>query len=229
MDDQAGEALLAGLERELFYNGGFHPPQGGYADTFAPATGKHLGKAACANAVDVDLCVRAAYDAFPAWRDRAPAERARCLKALAVKLREAAGDLAWLDAVNCGNPIGELMKDAMISAAVCDYYAGLVLEAKGSVLPTQDGVLNYSLRQPFGVVARIVAYNHPLLFMATKLAPAVAVGNTVILKAPDQAPLSAYRLGRLVADQLARSRHQAEPAALVAVELIAAAAAAAEA
>jgi betaine-aldehyde dehydrogenase len=200
MDDQPGKSLLGGLDRELFYDGAFHSPKGGYADTFAPATGENLGRAACANRADVDMCVSAAHEAFPAWRDRAPADRARCLKALAIKIREAASDLAWLDALNCGNPISELMKDTMISAAVCDYYAGLVLEAKGSVLPTQEGILNYSLRQPFGVVARVVAYNHPLLFLAAKLGPAVAVGNTVILKAPDQAPLSAYRLAQLVAE-----------------------------
>lgn len=198
MDADEGRRLVAGLPRALYYAGGFHEPAGGFSETWSPATGESLGAMAEASAEDVGRCVRAADAAFAAWRDTAPAVRGRCLKALAAKLREAAPELAHLDAVNCGNPIGELVRDVAISAAVCEYYAGLVLETKGSVLPTEAGTLNYSLRQPFGVVARIVAYNHPLLFLVTKLAPAVAAGNAVVLKAPDQAPLSAYRLAQLI-------------------------------
>lgn len=198
MDAHEGVRLLGALPRALYYGGRFHEPLGGYSETWSPATGERLGAMAEASAEDVDLCVRAANAAFPAWRDAAPATRGRCLKALAAKLRETAQELSYLDAINCGNPIAELAKDVAISAAVCEYYAGLVLETKGTVLPTQAGSLNYSLRQPFGVVARIVAYNHPLLFLVTKLAPAVAAGNAVVLKAADQAPLSAYRLAQLI-------------------------------
>jgi len=200
MDLNSVQELISRLPRDLYYGGAFHAPNGGYAETYSPATGEGLGKSAVANETDVDLCVKAAQAAFPAWRDAAPRERARCLRIFAEALRNSVSEFAYIDAMNGGNPVSELMSDVQVAAAVCDYYAGLVLEAKGDVLPTEAGVLNYSLRQPFGVVARIAAYNHPLLFLATRLAPAAAVGNTVVLKAPDQAPLSAYRLGQLVTD-----------------------------
>ena len=186
--------------RDLFYGGQWHEPLGGYSRTFAPATQADLGPVAEANAADVDAAVRAAHDAFPAWRSASPGERATLLHRLAERVRACADEFAYLDALNCGNPIREMARDALSAAAQMDYYAGLVRELKGETLPLGDGAINYSVREPLGVVARIVAYNHPLMFLAGKLAPALAAGNTVILKPPVQAPLSAYRLAELVAD-----------------------------
>lgn len=191
---------LKDLPRGLFYGGGWHEPAGGYYTVLASATQDDLGTAAKADAGDVDACVKAAHAAFPAWRDTPPLARAACLRQLAQKLRTHSEELAWIDAVNGGNPITEMKCDAFNGAASLDYFAGLVLEARGNTLPTGPDSLNYTLRQPFGVVARIVAYNHPLLFLATKMAPALAAGNTVVLKAPDQAPLSAFRLAQLCED-----------------------------
>src|SRR5690606_27019504 len=79
------------------------------------------------------------------------------------------------------------------------YYAGLTGETKGETIPLGGSMLNYAVREPLGVVARIVAYNHPMMFLAGKLAPAVAAGNTVVMKAAEQAPLSAYRVAEIAA------------------------------
>lgn len=186
--------------RDLFYGGRFNVPRGGYGRTLNPATQDDLGPVAIADASDVDLAVRAAHDAFLEWRHSKPSVRAKALRELADRLRANASELGYLDAANGGNPVREMTEDARAAAAQIDYYAGVVHEAKGDTLPMGDGVLNYSIREPYGVVARIVAYNHPLMFLASKLAPAIAAGNTVVLKAATQAPLSAYRLSELLQD-----------------------------
>ena len=103
-----------------------------------------------------------------------------------------------IDAANCGNPISEMQRDALIAATQIEYFAGLATEIKGETLPMGDGVLNYSVREPYGVCARIVAYNHPIMFTAGKMAPPLIAGNTVIMKPPYQAPLSAYRMMELI-------------------------------
>ncbi|MGB3068313.1 MAG: aldehyde dehydrogenase family protein, partial [Ottowia sp.] len=106
--------------------------------------------------------------------------------------------LALLDALNNGNPVTALAHDAGFAADCLDYFAGLATEIKGETLPMGNGHLNYTVQEPMGVVARVVAYNHPLMFAAARLAAPLAAGNTVIIKAPDQAPLSLLRLAELV-------------------------------
>lgn len=184
--------------RDLYYDGKWHRPQGGYQDTWNPATGDSLGLAAEANAEDVDAAVKAAYRASLEWRRIKPLERAELMSKVAAVLRAHAEELAMLDAANCGNPIREMLKDAVVAAMQIDYYAGLVTEAKGVTIPMEEGVVNMSVREPYGVVGRIVAYNHPIMFTAGKAAPALAAGNAVIMKPPYQAPLSAYRMMELI-------------------------------
>lgn len=188
--------------RDLYYGGDWQVPLGGYVHTFNPANQDDLGPVACANAADVDRAAKAAHAAFRSWREVKPIERATALRALASKVRAAAEEFALIDALDCGNPVREMTQDAIIAAAQIDYYAGLVHELKGDTLPMGPGVLNYSVREPLGVVARLVAYNHPLMFLAGKLAPVIAAGNSVIMKPPVQAPLSACRLAELVHETL---------------------------
>ena len=190
------KALLP-KHRDLYYDGQWQKPKGGYADTFNPATGESLGPCAEANAADVDAAVQAAHRAFKAWRRTKPLERAAMMRQFASVLRANADELAMLDSANCGNPIREMKSDAVIAAAMIDYCAGLVTEVKGETIPMGEGVVNMTVREPYGVVARIVAYNHPIMFTAGKIGPALAVGNTVIMKPPYQAPLSAYRMMEL--------------------------------
>ena len=195
-------AVALPARRDLFYGGSWRTPQGGYTRVLNPATQDHLGDAANANADDVNRAVLAAHETFREWRKSKSAERSRLLRLLADRVRGAAEEFAFLDALNTGNPIAEMKRDAHAAAAQIDYFAGVALEAKGEVLPPSDGALNYSVREPLGVVCRIVAYNHPLMFLASKLAPVVAAGNTVIMKPPTQAPLSSYRLAELIAETM---------------------------
>jgi len=184
--------------RDLYYDGKWQKPRGGYIDTVNPGTGQSLGPCAEANAEDMDAAVQSAHSAWKGWRKTKPLERAAMLKKLADALRANAADLAMIDSANCGNPIREMLKDAVVAALLVDFYAGLVTEAKGETIPMGDGVVNYSVREPYGVCGRIVAYNHPLIFAAVKIAPALAAGNTVIVKSSFQAPLSSYRLMELI-------------------------------
>lgn len=182
----------------LYYGGQWHEAVGGTQPTLNPATAEVLADAPHANAEDIDRVAQAAQLGFQTWSRLPAAERGHLLREIAKRLRAHADELALLDSANCGNPIKRMRPDAHQAAAQIDYYAGLVHELKGETIPTADGGLNYSVREPLGVVARIVAYNHPLLFLAGKLAPVLAAGNSVIMKAPDQAPLSALRFAEIV-------------------------------
>jgi betaine-aldehyde dehydrogenase len=186
-------------QRSLYYGGAWHPPQAGlYLPTLNPAYSEAITEAPVADAADVDAAVRAAQTAFPGWATTPPVERARCLRRAAAVLREHATPLAQLDSLNNGNPVAALAMDAVYAADCIEYFAGLATEVKGETIPMGDGNFNYTTQEPLGVVARIVAYNHPLMFAAARLAAPLAAGNTVVIKAPEQAPLSILRLAELV-------------------------------
>jgi betaine-aldehyde dehydrogenase len=191
-------AVKLPAHRDLYYGGAWHKPAGGYLETFNPATGESLGAAAEANSQDVDAAAKAAHAAARAWRATKPLERAVMLKKIAQVLRENAVELAMLDAANCGNPVKEMSSDAVAAAMQLDFFAGVITELKGDTIPMGDGVVNMTVQEPYGVVARIVAYNHPLMFTGGKMAAPLAAGNTVIMKPPPQAPLSSYRMMELI-------------------------------
>jgi betaine-aldehyde dehydrogenase len=192
-------AAVLPRNRNLYYGGQWHAPQqGGFAETYNPADGAVVGQTAQATAGDVDAAVKAAAEAFKSWRKTKPAERAELLRKAAAILRDNAEELAMLDALNTGNPVAEMVADAKIAAANLDYFAGIATEAKGQTLPMGDGKLNYTVREPLGVVVRVVAYNHPLMFAGQKLGAPLAAGNTVIIKPSEQAPLSAIRMAELI-------------------------------
>ena len=185
--------------RDLYYAGAWHGPvKGGTSETFDPGRGISLGHVADASKEDVDKAVAAAREGFLVWRDVAPLERARILKEIARILRDNHRELATIDAANCGNPVAEMMGDANVAAAQLDFFAGLVTEMKGASIPMGPNAVNFSVRQPLGVVARILAYNHPFMFCGGKMAAPLAAGNAVIMKPPAQAPLSSLRLAELI-------------------------------
>jgi betaine-aldehyde dehydrogenase len=189
------------VHRDLYYAGAWYPAASGrYLDVANPATGESLGQVCDADAIDIDRAVTAARDAFAAWRDAPAQERARAIREAAAILRAHAEELAYLDALDGGNPFQAMLYDVGISADYMDYFAGLVTEAKGSTIPIAAGVLNYTVREPLGVVARIGAFNHPLLFVAAKAGAPLAAGNTLIVKPAEQTPLSALRIAELWAD-----------------------------
>lgn len=187
--------------RDLYYGGGWHAPLSGlYAETINPAIDRPLATVAVAGADDVDLAVRAAHAAFDGWRRTTPIARARLLRAAAARLRAQADSLAIIDALNTGNPWTMLKGDAHAAADALDFFAGLGAEVKGETIPMGEHSLNYTLREPLGVIARIVAYNHPLMFAAMKIGAPLATGNTVVVKSPDQAPLSCIAFAELIGD-----------------------------
>ena len=193
--------LLLPKHRELFYGGAWHRPvSGAYYDVSSPGSGESLGQAADGAAADVDAAVESARKAFREWRNVPPLERARTLRQFAAIVRDNTRELATLDAIDCGNPVRAMIGDAEIAAAQIDFFAGLVTEMKGASIPMGPGRMNVSVREPLGVVARIIPFNHPFMFAAGKSAAPMAAGNTVVVKPPEQAPLSALRLAELAED-----------------------------
>jgi betaine-aldehyde dehydrogenase len=203
-DPAEREAAIALPERrDLFYGGGWHAPRlGRYFDVTSPATGRSLGKAAEGTAEDVDAAVAAAREGFAEWSRLLPAERSRILRAIAEVIRKNAREIALLEALDGGNPVKEMGADAHMAAAKFDYFAGLASEVKGTSVPLGPNAVNFTQREPFGVVVRIVAFNHPFLFAAGKTAAPLAAGNALILKSPEQAPLSGYRLAEMIGPML---------------------------
>src|SRR5262245_12391019 len=186
-------------QREPYYAGRRQKPKSArYVDTISPGTGEPLGKVIDGSAADAEAAIAAAKAAFRDWRRVPPLERAKMLRAIADVLRKNGDELAMLDAADCGNPYAEMMRDAGMGAAQLDFYAGLVTEMKGASIPMGPDVVNFSVREPFGVVGRIIPFNHPFMFAAGKSGAPLAAGNTVVLKPPEQAPLSALRLAELI-------------------------------
>jgi betaine-aldehyde dehydrogenase len=169
-----------------------------YTDVIAPGSGQSLGKVVDGTVADAEAAIAAAKAAFRDWRRVPPLERAKMLRAIANVLRKHGDELAMIDAADCGNPFTEMKRDASAGAAQLDFYAGLVTEMKGASIPMGPDVVNFSVREPLGVVGRIIPFNHPFMFAAGKSGAPLAAGNTVVLKPPEQAPLSALRLAELI-------------------------------
>lgn len=185
--------------QDLYYDGKWQTPADArYQETVNPATGGTILAVAQAGTVDTELAIEAAHRAFPAWKAVAPAQRAACLRKAAEILRTHANTLAMVDAIDTGNPVAEMVSDAHVAANSLDFFAGMIPMLKGDTIPVADDSFHYTVREPLGVVARIVAYNHPLMYAAAKIAAPLAAGNTVIVKAPDQAPLSCLKLAELL-------------------------------
>jgi betaine-aldehyde dehydrogenase len=197
------QSLILPEHRGAYCGGAWHEPKSGrHIDSISPGTGESLGPVADCGSDDIDAAVTAAKKAFEDWRHVPPLERARMLKRIAAILREHAEELAMLDAADCGNPFTEMVRDATVGAAQIEFYAGLVTEMKGSSIPMGPDVVNFSVREPRGVVGRIIPFNHPFMFCAGKSAAPLATGNTVVIKPPEQAPLSSLRLAELIEGEL---------------------------
>jgi betaine-aldehyde dehydrogenase len=193
-------ALLETIPQGRLFIGNRWEPSGSGRTiaTHNPATGEVLGHVPLADAADVDRAVRSAHAAAPAWAEVPGADRGARLRALAAALRGHREELARLDAANSGNVIAGMRRDVDWAADSLDYFAGLIPEIKGETLPSDAAFFHYTVREPFGVVGKINPYNHPVRFAAEKLAAPLAAGNTVVIKPPEQAPLSSLVLGSLV-------------------------------
>jgi phenylacetaldehyde dehydrogenase len=198
--------FLRGGPKKLFIGGRWVDSASGRTfDTIDPATGEVLAKVAEAGPEDVDRAVAAARKSFESgvWRSLPPAERAKALWRAGDLIEEHALELAQLDSLDNGKPINEmLLFDVPLTAATFRYYAGWVTKLEGATQQTSfpGSYLSYTLREPVGVVGQIIPWNFPLMMAAWKVAPALACGNSVVLKPSELTPLSALRLAEILQD-----------------------------
>jgi betaine-aldehyde dehydrogenase len=168
-------------------------------DIVEPATSEVMARAAVASPIDVDRAVKAAREAFEggAWSNAAASARAKVLYKIAELIRADVDRLATLEARNAGKPIRDA-RDEVLGAAQCfEYYAGAATRIFGETIPVTAPGLDFTLREPVGVVALIVPWNFPLTIASWKVAPALAAGNAAILKPASYTPLTALELGRI--------------------------------
>jgi betaine-aldehyde dehydrogenase len=175
---------------------------GATADVLEPATGGRLARVARAAVADAERAVAAAAGAFRAgpWPRARAVERARVLRALATRIREQAKELATLEARNAGKPIADAEWEVETAAQCFDFFAGAATTLSGRVPPVDGTGLSVVLRQPVGPCALIVPWNFPFLIAAWKVAPALAAGNTAVLKPASATPCTALRLGALASE-----------------------------
>jgi acyl-CoA reductase-like NAD-dependent aldehyde dehydrogenase len=164
-----------------------------------PATEEEIAEVHGADAEETDHAVERARLAFPAWRAVAPGDRARLLRRLAGLVEEHGEELALLETRNVGKPIQDARGEIAMVAEVFYFYAGAVDKHYGETIPVAGGI-DMTFREPLGVVGLIVPWNFPLAIASWKLGPALACGNTVVLKPAELTPLTAVRLGELALD-----------------------------
>src|SRR5881392_2640644 len=164
-----------------------------------PATEAVLEEIPRAGAEDVDAAVARARAAYPAWRAVAPPDRARVMHRLADALGDRLEELAVLEARNAGKPIGDARGEIGMVVDTFRYYAGAPERLLGDTIPVPGGI-DMTFREPLGVVGLIVPWNFPLVIACWKVAPALAAGNTVVLKPAELTPLTALELEAIALD-----------------------------
>jgi aldehyde dehydrogenase (NAD+) len=202
VETAAAHALPAENSRKLFIDGSFVDARSGRTfETVNPATEDVLASVAEADAPDIDLAVAAARRAFDEgpWPRMRARDRGRLLYKLAELIDRDSADLAILESLDNGKPIAETRAvDVPSTIEVFAYYAGWADKIGGETIPQSEEFFTYTLREPHGVCGQIIPWNFPLLMAAWKLAPALACGNTCVLKPAEQTPLSALRLSELI-------------------------------
>ena len=186
----------------LFIDGEWQPSASGKTfDVHYPGTGDVLTTCAEGDREDVERAVAAAQRALPGWSGLAPAERGRLLKRLADLIEQNIPLFGRLTTLEMGKPIRESRAiDGPHTAMVFRYFGEWANKVYAETCPVPPQYLNYTLKEPLGVVAAITPWNFPTLLAAWKLAPALAMGNTVVLKPAEQSPLGSLELGRLAAE-----------------------------
>src|SRR5215831_3116986 len=191
------------MRRQLFINNEWRDASGSKTlEVVNPATEEVVAEVASAEQADVDAAVAAARAALDGpWGALSARERGRLVWRLGERLLERADDLARLETLHNGKPIFESRQIEVPAAAECfQYYAGWADKIHGETIPVKGNYLTYTLREPVGVVAAIVPWNFPLLLTSWKVAPALACGNTVIIKPASQTPLTAIALAAIAAE-----------------------------
>jgi acyl-CoA reductase-like NAD-dependent aldehyde dehydrogenase len=187
------------MRNQLYINGAFtDAADGATIDAVSPRDGAVLAKVAAAGEQDVDRAVDAARAAFDGWAGESPRGRKRVLLRLAELMRENAEELAQLESLDVGKPIRDSTNvDIPTAASVIQWYAEAVDKVYDEIAPTGPGTLAQITREPLGVCAAVVPWNYPLILTAWKIGPALAMGNTVIVKPAEQSSLSALLLAEL--------------------------------
>ncbi len=191
------------LEPQGHFIGGKRAPSssGSTAEILDPATNRPVAQVASGTREDVDTAVDAARSAFesPEWRDLDPSKRGRLLFLLGQQVRDRFEELARLESLNVGKPLREARGDIAYVYKLFEYYAGVADKIQGYTIPVPGARLDYTLREPLGVTAHIAPWNYPLLLACRGIAPALAAGNTVVLKPASLTPLTALKVAELAA------------------------------
>jgi len=190
------------MENRLFIGGEFVDSiEGGRIPVLNPHDNSTLAEVSEAGPADIDRAVAAARRAFPVWKRMPAAERGRLLYKLADAIEADADHLARLETLDTGHPIRDTRAlDVPRTVATFRYFAGIADKIDGRIVPVEPGFLNYVTREPVGVIGQIVPWNFPLMFTSWKLGPALAAGNTVVMKPAELTPLATLRVARLVAE-----------------------------
>lgn len=192
--------MLAGRRRHFIAGDWRDPAEGQWFPTFDPADGTVLAEVARGGAADVEAAVLAARRAFGPWAERFGAERGRILWDIARRIRAEAGALAELETRNTGKPLRQARTDVEVAARYFEFYAGAADKWGGRTIPVPGPFLDYTLREPLGVCAEIIPWNYPLQIGARAIAAPLAVGNAVVLKPAEEAPLTVLELARIAAE-----------------------------
>jgi len=189
------------IETRLFIGGNFvDSVEGARIPVTNPHDNSILAEVSEARPADIDRAVEAARKAFPAWSRTGAAERGRLLAKLADAIEADAENLARLETLDTGHPIRDTRGlDAPRTVATFRYFAGLADKIDGRIAQVEPGFFNYITREPVGVVGQIVPWNFPLMFTGWKLGPALAAGNTVVMKPAELTPLTTLRVAQLIA------------------------------
>src|SRR5215813_9639382 len=189
------------IETRLFIRGEFvDSVEGGRIPVTNPHDNTLIAEVAEARTADINRAVAAARMAFPAWKRMAASERGRLLAKLADAIEADAENFAYLESIDTGHPIRDTRSlDVPRTVVTFRYFAGIADKIDGRVVPADPGFFNYVTREPVGVVGQIVPWNFPLMFTSWKLGPALAAGNTVVMKPAELTPLTTLRVAQLAA------------------------------
>ena len=199
-DIQQAVGLKSPIRHQLFINGEFVDALSGETlATLNPHDNSVIAQVAMAGHADVDVAVKAAQQAFPAWSRMQAADRGRILLKLADLIEANGEELARLESLDTGHPIRDCrMLDVPRTAGCFRYFGGMADKFQGETIPVDAGFLNYTLREPLGVVGQVVPWNFPLMFTSWKMAPALAAGNTIVLKPAEITPLTTLKIAELM-------------------------------
>ncbi len=190
------------LSLQHFIDGRAVPPANGkYIDAFDPSTGQPIGEVARGDVADVDAAARSARAAFPAWRDLRPIARGRILTEVSRKIREHAKTLGEIESRETGKPTAQATWEIENTAQYFEYYGGLATAIQGETINLGSGYHSYTRREPYGVVGAILPWNLPLNQAARACAPALAAGNTVVVKPSEATSGSVLALAKILTDE----------------------------